>query len=171
MSIRIRGWPVRTTWPTSTKRFVTFPGTRNPRSLCTRAVTTPVKERMLSEEAATAVILTSWGCVRGSFAAFTVQPTRTNVIGAIKTPLSFRKVISLRSPYSLHCATNFTLYPTWFLMGPTRHRALGRSRPPREQPFLWSGQDRLLPQEVVDPHPAHRVDQSHLPDTLLGNDL
>src|SRR5215471_19269320 len=171
ISIRISGWPVRTTWPTSTKRFVTFPGTRNPRSLCTRAVTTPVKERVLSEVAATAVTLTSWGCVRGSFAAFTVQPTRTNVIGAIKTPLSFLKVIFSVLLNLFHCATNFTLYPTWFLTEPTRHRALGRSRPPREQPFRWSGQDRLLPQEVVDPHPAHRLDQSHLPDTLLGNDL
>ena len=39
------GWPARTFWPTSTKRSITLPGTRNPRLLWTRAEMTPVNAR------------------------------------------------------------------------------------------------------------------------------
>src|SRR5207249_605957 len=65
-SIRMSGWPRLTVCPTSTKRFTTFPGTRNPRSLCTRAATIPVNERSDWPEISTVSIRTSGGCIRGS---------------------------------------------------------------------------------------------------------
>src|SRR5260221_1727319 len=49
-----------------TKRSRTFPETRNPRSLCTRAATMPVNERSDGTERSTASIRTRGGCVRGS---------------------------------------------------------------------------------------------------------
>ncbi len=60
------GWPRLTVCPVSTKRSRTFPGTRNPRSLCTRAETIPVNERSACIEVATVPTRTNGGWVRGS---------------------------------------------------------------------------------------------------------
>src|SRR6185369_10511827 len=65
-SIRMSAWPRLTVWPASTKRSRTFPGIRNPRSLCTRAATIPANERSDWTEVSTVSIRTSGGCVRGS---------------------------------------------------------------------------------------------------------
>src|SRR5215469_8640858 len=76
--MRISGWPARTICPTSTKRLVTLPGTRKPRSLWTRAVTTPVNAGSPPGAAPTATIRTNSGCVLGSCCSCVVQPSRAN---------------------------------------------------------------------------------------------
>src|SRR2546422_11686866 len=65
-SIRMSAWPRLTVCPALTKRSRTFPETRNPRSLCTRAATIPVNERSDWAEISTVSIRTSGGSVRGS---------------------------------------------------------------------------------------------------------
>src|SRR5690349_13064482 len=67
-SIRMSAWPRLTVCPASTKRSNTLPGTRNPRSLCTRAATMPLNERSDSMEISTVSVRTSGTWSRGSFA-------------------------------------------------------------------------------------------------------
>src|SRR5215212_6547469 len=61
------GWPARTLWPTSTRRSITLPGTRNPRLLWTRAEMTPVNARSDARAGLTVASWTSCGPWRGSF--------------------------------------------------------------------------------------------------------
>jgi hypothetical protein len=62
-----------------TRRSATLPFTRKPRSLCTRATTTPVYTRVDGAGACTVATLTSGMPVRGSSAALGLQPDKAPV--------------------------------------------------------------------------------------------
>src|SRR6266849_16926 len=79
ISICINGCPETTGCPRSTMRRITLPDTRNPRSLCTRAVTAPVNDSLPPAGVVTVVTRTSSGCVRGSSCARVSQPASASI--------------------------------------------------------------------------------------------
>src|SRR5258705_9056713 len=107
--MRINGCRARTVCPTSTNRAMTFPGTRSPRSLCTRAVTTPVKDCSPAERLDTVVTRTSGGCVLGSSCSGLEQPaTITIAPSSIPTDVLIVFIRSRRSP----CVARYALRRT-----------------------------------------------------------
>jgi len=82
----IKGWPRLTVWPVSTSRSRILPETRKPRSLCTRAITTPVNARAESVPLVTAATLTNGGWVRGSLTP-DASPHATKARGSRQTAI------------------------------------------------------------------------------------